>query len=143
MLKVCISGRYQDREELKEFAKHLEACGDYKVISSWLKEDYPPNIAMKDLTPHEMHLMAEKDIDEIQDADLMVFFSESDTALTSRNERLVELGVALSIGMNIIVVGPPENIFCYCDGVKLYPTKVDALQALLKRSLANALAVGN
>jgi hypothetical protein len=143
MLNVYIAGRYQDREELRDFAKHLEAVGDYKVISSWLHEDYPPTVAMKDLTPHDMHLMAEKDIEEIQDANLMVLFSQSDTAPTYRNGRLVEFGVALSVGMTVFVVGPAENIFFHCDGVHLYPTKEDVLQALLKRSLTSALAVGN
>jgi hypothetical protein len=90
-----------------------------------------------------MHLMAEKDIEEIQDANLMVLFSQSDTAPTYRNGRLVEFGVALSVGMTVFVVGPAENIFFHCDGVHLYPTKEDVLQALLKRSLTSALAVGN
>jgi hypothetical protein len=76
---------------------------------------------------------------DIETADVFVYFSMSPYALSARNGRAVEFGVALARLKPIVVVGPKESIFHYLrDRVRHFDTWQDALNHLVSSSPAVA-----
>lgn len=92
--------------------KQLEAQG-HEVTSRWLEEDTPLNHSMEDVTSDYAAKSARYDLEDIDEADAVLFFSES--VLTPRGGRHVEFGYALAKDKWIYVIGPAENIFHYGD----------------------------
>lgn len=109
-MKIYIAGRYSRRDEFREVAKQLEEMG-HTVTSRWLNESTPLNHTMGDLRPSYAEASAVADLEDIDKATAVLFYSESD--LTPRGGRHVEFGYALAKGKFIFVIGPAENIFHY------------------------------
>lgn len=109
-MKIYIAGRYSRRDEFREVAKQLEEMG-HEVTSQWLDEDVDLNHTMADIQPEFATGAALTDLHDIDEAQVVLFFSES--KLTPRGGRHVEFGYALAKGKFIYVIGPKENIFHY------------------------------
>jgi nucleoside 2-deoxyribosyltransferase len=75
---------------------------------------------------------ARQDLQDVDDADVLIFFSEA--AVAARGGRHVEFGYALAkshrTGYPVYVVGPVENIFHRLPGVEVFATWPEALRAL-------------
>ena len=102
-MKIYVAGKWADRDKLAVFANKLRDLGHY-ITSHWLTSEYEDEAidGWKDY--------AERDMQDIYDADLFILFTEHDPP--HRNSRLVELGLALAYGKETTVVGPLETIFC-------------------------------
>lgn len=114
-----IAGRFERRDEFLVIEKFLQGYG---LISNarWLHlED--------DEQDEEARIKnAIMDFDDVVNSDLLIAFSENLTELETvpaswaRGGRHVELGIALAMGLDIVVIGPRENIFHY------YQAEIDA-----------------
>lgn len=113
-MKVYIAGRYSRRDEFRVVAKQLIEMG-HEVTSRWLHESTPLNHTMEDLRPSYAEASAIADLEDIDHADAVLFYSESE--LTPRGGRHFEMGWAAGKGKAIYVIGPRENIFHYIPTV--------------------------
>lgn len=112
-MKFYLAGRYGRREELYGIAAMIEGMG-HTVTSRWVRgeheaEDGEPQPALA-------RRWAEEDLADIEEADVLVAFTEepdSSAPRASRGGRHVELGYALGIRKAVYLVGPRENVFCH------------------------------
>lgn len=111
-MKIYIAGRFSRQLEFREVAKRLEEMG-HEVTSRWLYESVSPNHTMGDITPAYSAKAARLDLQDIDEAQAVLFYAEDPLVGTPRGGRHVEFGYALALGKFIYVVGPAENIFHY------------------------------
>lgn len=121
-LKVYLAAPYQMKEIIKARAKELRTAGII-VTSSWLNEPHKPTAGPEDLTYKQNQNYALQDVDDVRDADILVFQGD-ETKTIVRAGRHVEFGIAIGIAlergyMPIWVVGQDrENIFHFLPQVK-------------------------
>lgn len=115
MKRVYLAARYDRRDELREYRNVLEEWGII-VTSRWLDEQEPLNSQMGQHTEEFYITTARVDLDDVDTADTIIFFSEDPLVGFRRGGRHVEYGYALKGGKNIIVCGPKENVFHYGTG---------------------------
>jgi len=118
---LYLASKYSRRDELREVAKRLDTYG-IKITSSWLAENYSLNVAMKDIDVNTHQELAKTDLDDIVRANGFLFFAEDQNAQPPRGSRHVEFGYALAQGLQMYVIGEPENIFHHLPNVHCYPT---------------------
>jgi nucleoside 2-deoxyribosyltransferase len=110
-MKVYLAAAYARRDEIADHARYLQWKSGIEVVSSWLDETYSPTIDITTLPGGINQALAEKDVQEINSCDLIIFFAENQNNQPPRGGRHVEFGIALALGKRIIVVGERENIF--------------------------------
>jgi len=115
MDKVYIAAMYSRMIDMRIIATYLSDQG-YTVTSRWLKED-PTNDNFTKKEDAFWRYTAEKDIQDINESDVFLLFTEPPTFPHVRGGRHVETGYALGIGMPVCIVGPKENIFHYIPEV--------------------------
>ena len=125
---VYIAGRYSRRAEFAEYADALRKTG-YIVTSRWLngesqrhgvKAARAVEEAERSIPEGPGSLFAIDDCVDIYNADVFMVFTEATPVIgehiedtrQSRGGRHVELGIALVLGMPIVMIGPNENVFC-------------------------------
>jgi nucleoside 2-deoxyribosyltransferase len=117
---------------MKAAAAELRSKG-IEVTSTWMEEPHGPNVQLSDVGKSELIEYAYRDLLEITQADIVVFFSVDPTTATFRGGRHVEFGYALGIRKPILVVGPEENIFHVLSEVKHVETWPDAVYYLERK----------
>ncbi len=132
-LKVYLAGPYSHKERIQEYALELRATG-ITVTSRWLDETYSPSVQMADVPVEDHRKFSLQDIEDVQSADVLVFFTDPTKTIT-RAGRHVEFGIAVGLGLNrpfpIFVVGLEyENIFHYLGQVTHFPTWQRAAERL-------------
>lgn len=115
MKRVYLAARYDRRDELREYREILTSYG-IEVTSRWLDETEPLNSQMGQHSEDFYILTARIDLEDVDDADTIIFFSEDPLVGYRRGGRHVEYGYALKGGKDIIVIGPKENVFHYGTG---------------------------
>jgi nucleoside 2-deoxyribosyltransferase len=73
---------------------------------------------------------ANEDLSDVEDCDVIIAFTEAPRSSASRGGRHVELGLALGMGKEIVVVGYRENIFCWLEDVNFFPDFKSVIQKL-------------
>jgi nucleoside 2-deoxyribosyltransferase len=126
-MKAYLAAMYKRRDELRIFKEHLEEAG-IVITSRWLDENEPLNSQMGQHSKKFYKTTARIDLEDIDAADIMVFFSEDPLVGTVRGGRHVEFGYALAKGKPIYTVGPKENVFHYLKNVYHY----DSINRFLK-----------
>ena len=106
---------------MRSLAANLR-CAGFSITSRWLNENEPLNHQLSDQTPMFYTETALIDLEDIDNADTIVFFAEDPLVGTPRGGRHVEFGYAISAGKRLVVIGGAENIFHYLPQVKHYPT---------------------
>lgn len=119
--KVYLAARYSRKNELRGYASELAEFG-VEITSSWLKEEYDPNVSIKELTDRENYQVALQDLEDIVEADTMVFFAEDQNNQPPRGGRHCEFGFALALKLRIVVIGEKENVFHYLPEIVHYPS---------------------
>ena len=104
--------------------KHLEAAG-HECTSRWLDGG----------TFENNHTNAAIDIVDVLRADAILNFTDpavehSPHPYAARGGRHVEFGLAMGIGMHLLIVGPRENVFHHHDSVIVCETWEAALEWL-------------
>ena len=126
-LKAYLAAQYARRDELRSYRDKLEKIG-IQVASRWLDEKEPLNSQMGQHTTEFYIETATIDLEDVDKADIVIFFSENPLVGIPRGGRHVEFGYALAKNKPVHVVGPKENVFHYIDGVYHY----DNLDELIK-----------
>jgi len=109
MSQYYLAGRYGRRDELKGYAHQLQSRG-YGVTSRWLSCAHDAlDDKTKDLSLQA--IWAKEDVEDIDQADVLLAFTESPESGYSRGGRHIEVGYAIAKAIPIVVVGPIENIF--------------------------------
>jgi len=118
-LRVYLAAQYARRDELRVYAKLLEQFG-IEVTSRWLDETEPLNSKMGQHSKEFYVTTAAIDLEDVDEADVLIFFSENPLIGVPRAGRYVEFGYALAKRKPIYVIGPKENVFHYSPGVHHY-----------------------
>ena len=93
--------------EVKALVEEARMAG-VEVNSRWLNQYSTSGYAGG---PGEGIKFAERDLEDIEVADALLFFAEDPTIGIPRGGRHVEFGYALALDKRIEVVGPKENVF--------------------------------
>lgn len=138
---VYLAARYSRKQEMITYREDLRKLG-FRVTSRWLDAvessesgevyDIPDN-------KEEYSRCADVDTVDIESADVLIAFTEApNTNLegSGRGGRHVELGMALSLGMVVFIVGPRENIFCWSPKVDGVFTDFPSLYTHIQERLA-------
>lgn len=120
-MKVYLAARYSRKKEIKALIPILLQY-NIQTTSRWLDEPWEGTAQLTEFTPEFCRLTASIDLEDIDNADTFVFFSEDPLVGTPRGGRHVEFGYALSQGKRIVVIGRPENIFHYLPQIVCYAT---------------------
>jgi nucleoside 2-deoxyribosyltransferase len=113
-MKAYLASRFSRNDELLGYRTQLEDRG-IEVTSRWLNgsHEWVQNGQEQTVPEYEAARFAEEDLDDIDEADVFVCFTEEPRSAASRGGRHVEFGWALATRKQIVIVGPRENVF-YC-----------------------------
>lgn len=115
-MKVYIAASFSRQKEMQDVARRLLFAG-VDVNSRWLHEDQS-----LDHSPEFLRICALKDIEDVQDCDVFVRFSDdlhfplvySHLATGARH---FEMGLAWVLGKEIIVVSGKQQIFDHLEDI--------------------------
>jgi hypothetical protein len=124
-MATYLAAAYGRKEEIKQYRDVLVSLGEV-VTASWLEEPHGPQTKLADLTPGQNAQYASVDFLDILASETLVFFSES--KLTPRGGRHVEMGIAIGLGRAVHVIGTAENIFHYLPFVRVFANFEDYLK---------------
>lgn len=124
-MKIYIAARYGRKAEAKQLAEKLIAVG-HEITSTWL--DQKEDEMLYNEGPKSAGVFARKDLNEIDDGDVLIYLAEVEGNLWGRGGRHVEFGYALGTGKLVIVLGPMENIFHYLPEVVHFNTEEELLE---------------
>jgi NTP pyrophosphatase (non-canonical NTP hydrolase) len=145
-LRIYLAARYSRRLELCGYKKDLQAIG-HEVISRWLLGGHQMGgdgtpigdqgeSLVEDENTHdksaELRLkFANDDLEDVSRSDLLIAFTEPPESVHGkRGGRHVELGIAIGKNIPIIVVGYRENVFCWLEQIRFFPTWKEVLEHL-------------
>lgn len=134
-MKVYLSASMGRGKEAGEFAQVLRRY-DVVVVSTW--HDGP----IQDPNAETSAQLARQDLDELTSASVMIAFAGTPDVGYQTGGRHVEFGVALALGLRIILVGPPENVFAHLPVVQVVADRLEAVAALFKPALSFKVTPG-
>lgn len=126
MIRYYLAAAFSRREEMRGYRDELLAkVHNSEVTSRWVSdgkwaEEFSPN--MLNDSPQVCISIAEGDLDDIVEADVLVLFTGA-----GRGGRHVEFGYALALGKRLVVIGTREIVFHTLPIVEFYPTWSDFL----------------
>ncbi len=120
-MRLYLAGQYARRDEFRKYAEKLRLIG-IEVTSRWLMEDKPLDTKIGDDTKDFYRETAKIDLEDIDHADSILFFSEDPHVGVPRGGRHVEFGYALGKHKYLFVVGPRENIFHFLPRIHNFDT---------------------
>jgi nucleoside 2-deoxyribosyltransferase len=132
-MKAYIAARYSQKNEMKQVADILHEKLGMEITSSWLQEPHIATITMDELPIEEILSYAERDMQDIDNADIVILFSIDPLIASVRGGRHVETGYALAKQKPIYVVGPKENIFHELSCFKHFSTIAELIVILKER----------
>lgn len=143
-MRIYLAARYSRRVELLAYRDALAELG-HVVTSRWLNGDHQISNAGVPIGEAGEALVedgdgeaaarlrdkfANDDFEDVVSADVLVAFTEPPRSDKGRGGRHVELGIALGFGIDVLVVGPRENIFCWLASVKHFDSWAELLPTL-------------
>jgi hypothetical protein len=132
--RVYLASRFARQLELRAVARELETDG-FEVTSRWLMSPGPlADDDLRDSGPAAE--FAQMDFEDLSRAHICVAFTEHpNQARPGRGGRHTELGIALGLGLEVILVGPREHVFHCLPGIEQCTDWPDARQKLAARTL--------
>ena len=127
-MRFYLAGSYGRREELSRYAKKIEEVG-HLVTSRWLDKENVPYENPITFFPKS----AEQDIEDIHDAQFLILFTEDRRGKMRSGGKDVDMGVALALHKQIILVGPRLNVFHYLPGITRFRRWEDAWEQLFEK----------
>ena len=134
MAKIYLAAAYHRREDAKLARRWLTGWG-HQVTSSWVwrqddQEDEINEAAMEIPFSSHARAIALQDLADLDEADVLLAFTERSDSAFGRGGRHVEFGYALARNKIVVVVGPRENVFMTLPTVRLFTHFPDALEWL-------------
>jgi hypothetical protein len=130
-MKVYLAARFSRQAELRDL---IPGLAPHEVVSQWLTEELD-NYAETRAAADGCELLATyaaRDLGDVATADVLVLFSEAPSGKgprPSRGGKDTEFGFALGLGISVIVVGGPHQIFHHLPAV--LHTELDQLREVL------------
>jgi nucleoside 2-deoxyribosyltransferase len=121
-MKIYLAGRYDRRVELLGYAGQLGRR--HLSTARWLTGAHEGAT-----DPETLLRCAKEDMEDIERSDVLVVFTEDPSVGQTSGGRHVEMGFAMGIDVDVVVVGPIENVFHHlvdADGSR-YDTWAEAL----------------
>lgn len=131
-MKIYLAARYSRRDELREYKKQLEEVG-IVVTSRWLDEKEPLDSQMGQHSDEFYVETATIDLEDIDKADAVIFFSEDPLTGWVRGGRHVEYGYAIGTGKSIAIIGPKENVFHYLENPRANLIHLPSLEEFISQ----------
>lgn len=122
---VYLAAAAAHHAEIHTRAGELEALG-YRITSRW----HASEADERHMTTEQRGELADRCLRDVEDADILVAFTEPPDTTFARGGRHVEVGYALGLDMRIVVVGYLENVFHCLEGVQFFATWPEALARL-------------
>jgi hypothetical protein len=114
--RIYLASAFRRQEELLSYRAELESLGFF-VTSRWLTGTHNADL------DGEYQKYAIEDLCDIQDADVVISFTEApDSQTPPRGGRHVEFGLGYAYLKEMYVIGYRENVFHHLPGVRFYPT---------------------
>ena len=130
-MRVYLAAPFEKKEAMRELRKRIQLETPHYVTSRWLDEgvqDLPTQSVGNPQYAGAQLAIATDDEYDIRDSGLVVVFSD---ATPMRGGCMVEMGIALGLGLRVLCVGPRPTVFHYLRRV-LWKPDVEALMAFLK-----------
>lgn len=133
---MYIASRFARRDEMKGVAADLEGHG-FEVTSRWL--DSPSALLPGELdTTGRAAALAMMDLEDVHRAGICIAFTEPpEETKPGRGGRHTEFGIAIALGLRVVLVGPREHVFHCLPSVENYETWEEARAALVSFSPVN------
>src|SRR5216683_1181734 len=98
-MKIYLAAKFELRPEMERVARRLAANG-YEITARWVYggED---GLSLEEI--------AKVDLNDVDEADVLVSFTYTRGTLTSGGGRHVEFGYALARGKRLVLIGEREN----------------------------------
>ncbi|HLF76737.1 MAG TPA: hypothetical protein VJB57_04535 [Dehalococcoidia bacterium] len=129
MRSVYFAARFARLAQLNRYRADLEALG-FEVTSRWLTvAAREPGVAYSE---DDLRRLAVIDQEDVLAADTLVCFAE-DQGEGGNGGRHVEVGMALALGKQVIVIGRREHIFHRLPEVTVVENWPEALRLLAQR----------
>lgn len=128
-MKIYLSSRFEHRHFMKRYAEGLHNLG-HEITSTWI--DGESYVETEDNWRH-----AEQDLHDVIVSEAFVTFNGIDAESPGTGGRHVELGVAISTGCHLLLVGEKENIFHYLNDIQVIPHP--EVEAAVAETVSNAL----
>ncbi|MEL6330770.1 MAG: hypothetical protein AAFR38_14045 [Planctomycetota bacterium] len=116
------------QEMARSVKRQLEALG-HTVVARWIENDTKFGQGAAAYSYDERRALAEMDEADVRRSDMLVLLAETEGKLVPGGKH-VETGIALGLGLPVVVVGRRENIFHWHSGVKVVQS-IDCLFKLL------------
>jgi len=120
-MKIYVAACKQDKAQM--MASTLDNNG-FDIVSTWVYKVFKRTA---DYTEEEREAIAVRDTEEVKKADAMVLISDDEYYAGGK---FVEAGVALGLGIPILVLGRRENILLWHKDVQLFNTREEVLAEL-------------
>lgn len=135
-MKVYLASQYNRRDELRKYRDQLVTIG-VEVTSRWLDETEPLDGHLTHRDASWYSHTATVDLEDVDVADIIVFFSEDPLKGVPRGGRHVEFGYAIARNKSIYTVGVKENVFHYLPNVYHFDTFEQLLEAFKRYFVLN------
>jgi hypothetical protein len=121
--KIYIAARYSRNAEMRGVRDVLEALG-HKVTSRWIDQhggNLLESIIAEKLNadPEAGAHYAQVDLEDLSAANTLISFTSADGG--GKGGRHVEFGVAIGLGLHLVLVGPREHVFHTLPDIEWYP----------------------
>lgn len=137
-LRIYLAARYARKGELQSYSKDLEAAGA-ELSCRWLANDNPA-LNGSHLEPAlRGGELAAMDLEDLRLADVCIAFTEEPDSPQGRGGRHTELGIAIGLGLRIVLIGPREHVFHCLPEIEHYQSWPEAASALGLLSEASPL----
>lgn len=122
-INVYLAARWGRQEEIREYAEKLKSIG-VNITARWL---YAEEFSENAQEPAEM------DLEDIDNSDILVLFSDPKGSSNRGGGRYFELGYAYAMGKECIYVGEPEVVFLRLDDITRCETLNDLFILMEKK----------
>lgn len=111
---VYIAARFSDQKEARNLREYLRGKG-FSVTARWIDEEPGLDVTMSD---DQRRFLAKMDVLDVRRAQALVLVNNTGKDTYGTGGCHTEVGLALGMGIPVIVFGPRTNIFMYLPQVQ-------------------------
>jgi len=134
-VKFYLAARYSRRREMCDVSADLEAIG-WTPKCRWINGGHGPGEGSDQAAHGDRQRFAMEDVSDLMSSDVCINFTEEPRVEGpggSRGGRHVEFGMAYSLGLRQLIIGPYENVFHTLPSVERFEDWASALSTIKAR----------